>query len=67
MNEKCDRCGKAMKQADYDAEHATIHVGTNGNDPELGAFFGDSWYLLCHDCLIEWREKFGGWLRGDTE
>lgn len=36
MNEKCDRCGKTMLQADYDAEHATIHVGTNGT-PERAA------------------------------
>ena len=67
MNEKCDRCGKAMKRADYDAEHATIHIGTSGVHPELGAFFGDAFYLLCHDCLVEWREKFGGWLRGDAQ
>lgn len=59
MNEKCDRCGKTMLQADYDAEHATIHIGTVGTDPERGAFFGDAYYLLCPDCLIEWREKLG--------
>ena len=67
MSERCDHCGKLMEDTDRDAEHATIHVGVCGKDPKLGMFFGDSWYLLCHDCLKEWREKFVEWLEGDTE
>lgn len=67
MGEQCDHCGKLMKDTDYNAEHATIHVGTSGKHPELGVFFGDSYYLLCHDCLKEWREKFAEWLEGDAE
>lgn len=67
MNEKCARCGKEMLQADYDAEHATIHVGTSGMHPNFGVFFGDAWYLLCHDCLLEWQGQFSKFMKEDGD
>ena len=58
MSERCDRCGRVMAEADFDAEHSTVHVGTSGTiDGHM--YFGDSWHLLCHEC----HEAFKPWFR----
>lgn len=66
MSKKCDRCGKVMRRAAYDTEHATIHLGMCGIDPRMGEYRGDVWYLLCPECIEKWREKFREWLKGDV-
>ena len=68
MNERCDVCGKVMRQADYDGVHATVHIGVSGKVTgelallgDVGStLFADSWYLMCPECYGRFKELLYG-------
>ena len=70
VSERCDRCGRFMSPADYDAEHVTLHASASGRTggpfdlgdgttlPAGSFYHGNSWKLLCPECSADWRQWF---------